>query len=244
MDDSSLTQAISTLRKLLQDSTKSPLYIKTIPKRGYQFIASVENYIVEPDTIDLSMGKNVQKDPELSAEVINTLKTEIQGRNIEPTASISSVDNALENDTQEEDVNQTLTSPVQEPMGKQNHIPKKQSSVTIKNIIIIIALLLPVLVYLFTDVQKSILIKVTDIKGIPVYTIQNHPSIPSWLPRLKVCTTHYLNNNSSQAPHKIIISPGLNHNLMINFIHIPGIKVEDNILTLLTSEGNIDNLCQ
>ncbi|WP_375750807.1 transcriptional regulator [Vibrio sp. HN007] len=41
VDDSSLTQAISTLRKMLGDSTKSPAFVKTVPKRGYQFIASV-----------------------------------------------------------------------------------------------------------------------------------------------------------------------------------------------------------
>lgn len=42
VDDSSLTQAISTLRKLLNDSTKSPMYVKTVPKRGYQLICSVD----------------------------------------------------------------------------------------------------------------------------------------------------------------------------------------------------------
>lgn len=42
VDDSSLTQAISTLRKLLNDSTKSPMYVKTVPKRGYQLISSVD----------------------------------------------------------------------------------------------------------------------------------------------------------------------------------------------------------
>ncbi|ENM3949308.1 transcriptional regulator [Vibrio cholerae] len=42
VDDSSLTQAISTLRKMLKDSTKSQQYVKTVPKRGYQLIARVE----------------------------------------------------------------------------------------------------------------------------------------------------------------------------------------------------------
>ncbi|MBG0757017.1 transcriptional regulator [Vibrio cidicii] len=42
VDDSSLTQAISTLRKMLKDSTKSPEFVKTVPKRGYQLICSVE----------------------------------------------------------------------------------------------------------------------------------------------------------------------------------------------------------
>lgn len=42
VDDSSLTQAISTLRKMLKDSTKSPEFVKTVPKRGYQLICAVE----------------------------------------------------------------------------------------------------------------------------------------------------------------------------------------------------------
>ncbi|MCW8332675.1 winged helix-turn-helix domain-containing protein [Vibrio paucivorans] len=42
VDDSSLTQAISTLRKMLKDSTKSPQFVKTVPKRGYELICSVE----------------------------------------------------------------------------------------------------------------------------------------------------------------------------------------------------------
>jgi cholera toxin transcriptional activator len=45
VDDSSLTQAISTLRKMLKDSTKSPQFVKTVPKRGYQMIASVERSV-------------------------------------------------------------------------------------------------------------------------------------------------------------------------------------------------------
>ncbi len=50
VDDSSLTQAISTLRKALKDSTKSPSYIKTVPKRGYQMIAPVTPYLTAENT--------------------------------------------------------------------------------------------------------------------------------------------------------------------------------------------------
>lgn len=42
VDDSSLTQSVSTLRKALGDSSKLPTFIKTVPKKGYEFIASVE----------------------------------------------------------------------------------------------------------------------------------------------------------------------------------------------------------
>ncbi|QFT09443.1 winged helix-turn-helix domain-containing protein [Vibrio sp. THAF190c] len=43
VDNSSLTQAVSTLRKSMNDSTKHPIYIKTVPKLGYEFIAPVTN---------------------------------------------------------------------------------------------------------------------------------------------------------------------------------------------------------
>lgn len=48
VDESSVIQAISTVRKILKDSAKEPTFIKTIPKHGYQFIATsrkVENDI-------------------------------------------------------------------------------------------------------------------------------------------------------------------------------------------------------
>ncbi|ENM5743812.1 transcriptional regulator [Vibrio metoecus] len=55
VDDSSLTQAISTLRKLLKDSTKSPQYVKTVPKRGYQLITRV-------DTVEEEIQRSIEVD--------------------------------------------------------------------------------------------------------------------------------------------------------------------------------------
>lgn len=54
VDDSSLTQAISTLRKMLKDPTKSPQFVKTVPKRGYQLISAVERSApkASSDTLD------------------------------------------------------------------------------------------------------------------------------------------------------------------------------------------------
>lgn len=62
VDDSSLTQAISTLRKLLNDSTKSPQFIKTIPKRGYQLIATVEQYSVNDTSIKNEENQALETD--------------------------------------------------------------------------------------------------------------------------------------------------------------------------------------
>lgn len=53
VEDSNLTQAIFSLRKTLGDSSKKPKYILTVPRKGYKFIASVddvesENLAAEP----------------------------------------------------------------------------------------------------------------------------------------------------------------------------------------------------
>lgn len=73
VDDSSLTQAISTLRKLLKDSTKSPQYVKTVPKRGYQLIArvdTVEEEILRSIEVDESAQQNANIDV---AETLNSM---------------------------------------------------------------------------------------------------------------------------------------------------------------------------
>ncbi|CAH0526755.1 winged helix-turn-helix domain-containing protein [Vibrio hippocampi] len=59
VDDSSLTQAISTLRKMLQDPTKSPQFVRTVPKRGYQLISSVENV----ENVDILPSEDVTDEP-------------------------------------------------------------------------------------------------------------------------------------------------------------------------------------
>ncbi|NVD07231.1 transcriptional regulator [Vibrio sp. JPW-9-11-11] len=68
VDDSSLTQAISTLRKLLNDSTKSPMYVKTVPKRGYQLICSVER--VTPLMSGDSEQQNNEEDEAFTPEPV------------------------------------------------------------------------------------------------------------------------------------------------------------------------------
>lgn len=61
VDSSSLTQSVSTLRKALNDSTKSPAFIKTVPKSGYEFIASVITLsAVNPSEASESSNENSQ----------------------------------------------------------------------------------------------------------------------------------------------------------------------------------------
>jgi len=44
---SSVVQSISTLRKTLNDSTKLPLFIRTVPRKGYQFVGIITDVIEE-----------------------------------------------------------------------------------------------------------------------------------------------------------------------------------------------------
>ncbi|WED20992.1 transcriptional regulator [Vibrio sp. JC009] len=76
VDDSSLTQAISTLRKMLGDSTKQPQFVKTVPKRGYKFIATVE--ALDEDSSEESMERS-EADIQTAisaASSASTIKTE------------------------------------------------------------------------------------------------------------------------------------------------------------------------
>ncbi|ANQ25149.1 hypothetical protein BA894_01195 [Vibrio natriegens] len=62
VDDSSLTQAISTLRKNLGDSANFPEFVKTVPKSGYQLIADVvsleSEYIGETSDVFCKADEN------------------------------------------------------------------------------------------------------------------------------------------------------------------------------------------
>lgn len=57
VDDSSVTQAISTLCRNLGDSVKSPAFIKTETKRGYTFIGKVK-FLEYSDNLPMYPEKN------------------------------------------------------------------------------------------------------------------------------------------------------------------------------------------
>lgn len=91
VDDSSLTQAISTLRKMLQDSTKSPQFIKTVPKRGYQLIAQVE---VAPTGSSSPLKTESNEDSSVETD-IPSLDVEIQTEQVKEQPSTEPKANAV-----------------------------------------------------------------------------------------------------------------------------------------------------
>jgi len=48
VEEGNLTQNISMLRKLLGESPDAPQYIETVPRRGYRFVAPVQEVVIEP----------------------------------------------------------------------------------------------------------------------------------------------------------------------------------------------------
>ncbi|GAM73134.1 transcriptional activator toxR [Vibrio ishigakensis] len=82
VDDSSLTQAISTLRKMLKDSTKSPQFVKTVPKRGYQLICSVER--TTPVPVQEETQNDAVGEPALAA-VSSGSQSQLKESKSEPT---------------------------------------------------------------------------------------------------------------------------------------------------------------
>src|SRR6202522_2656480 len=56
--DHSLHNAIARIREALGDSTQTPKYIETLPRRGYRFIAQVEE--VQPPPIPTENGEQAK----------------------------------------------------------------------------------------------------------------------------------------------------------------------------------------
>ena len=69
VEEVNVNRTISTLRRALADSPNNPLYIETVPKRGYRFVASVVE--VERDEAELILEKHS------SAEIITEEEEEI-----------------------------------------------------------------------------------------------------------------------------------------------------------------------
>src|SRR5436853_4995526 len=53
VEEANLSQSIFTLRKVLGENAKGEQYIETIPKRGYRFVAAVEELQKEPVTHEI-----------------------------------------------------------------------------------------------------------------------------------------------------------------------------------------------
>ncbi|WP_305456449.1 transcriptional regulator [Photobacterium leiognathi] len=217
VDDSSLTQAISTLRKALKDSTKSPAFVKTVPKRGYQVIATVEPYLGE------------EKD-----EITESLST---------TPSVD-VENTIDSPAMTSDSEHTVDTLEETPSDKTAEKSKTQLS-WLGWVALIIALILPVAVNISMPPKSAAFRPLLQVEGITVYTPISNPVVKDWNNMISSCVSSYLRGHKNEGkPTEVIVTGGQNNQLYLNYLHSSTVPMENITLRLLTSHEDNAKLCQ
>lgn len=221
VDDSSLTQAISTLRKALKDSTKSPEFIKTVPKRGYQMIAAVDEFTDSP----------------VITEELN-YSTDSGALTPEP----SSTEQALMQHSRS-----TVSGPATPFDGSNKSVTnnKKSNMTVFSGLAILAACLLPVLVNMTFPPKSAAFEPLLTVDGIQVLTPKNHPAIMQWKPMISSCVETYLEYHQGEArPVEVIATGGQSNQLWLNYVHGTSMPGENVTLRLLTSQEDNTKLCQ
>ncbi|MCL9782847.1 transcriptional regulator [Vibrio sp. S4M6] len=215
VDDSSLTQAISTLRKMLKDSTKSPVFVKTVPKRGYQLICSVER------TTPLLACDTPQD--EVAAGVDETdMASQFQLERPSHTSAATSP---------------TPTSPPPTPQASKMSWPV--------GAMLLVAILIPLIVVLFTRPSDSKFVRLETVNNIPVLTLASHPPIDKWIPTIKQCVKQYTQTHADGSPtFKVIATGGQDNQLVLNYIHAVSHSDENVTVRIFASQKDLSNVCR
>ncbi len=225
VDDSSLTQAISTLRKQLKDSTKSPQFIKTVPKRGYQLISKIT---------DITSTEAETEEP-LSEE--NAVDTDVINTGIFDTSTQTEDDSpAAETESKHSEMHASHTEQFK---------PMKRPVDWVAKAIMILAILLPVSIFLFTNPTASEFRTLESYEGITVDTPINHPDLTKWLPSIEMCINQYMAmHNGEYALEKVIATGGQNEVLILNYIHKPEQSAANITLKIVADKDEINKVCQ
>ncbi|MDG3088718.1 transcriptional regulator [Vibrio hannami] len=216
VDDSSLTQAISTLRKMLGDSTKSPAFVKTVPKRGYQFIASVSvAETAKPEAYSEEVTEDEPSDKSVSAHSLS--ENNSAGLASSQGASLES---------------KTATFNAKEPLT------------LLAKIALVLAIIIPLTVYLTLEPAKARFRLIDTIEDVPLMTTEGHPPLDSWHDQIKQCVTVYLKNHENERrPQKMIVTAGPRNNLMLNVVHSEEFASESVTIQLVASQQDLAQLC-
>ncbi|MBY8044497.1 transcriptional regulator [Vibrio fluvialis] len=217
VDDSSLTQAISTLRKMLKDSTKSPQFVKTVPKRGYQLIATVE-----------SVQLDASKDPDAIEQSDESYSSAVSSSELSSQAAVS-----------EAVITQTSPSVDSTPAA-----PKPRMDLFTK-LILLVAVILPICVILFTTPSQSKFRRLAVFNDVTVSTPINHPDLTSWLPLIESCVRKYGEMHTGElAPKEVIATGGHSNQLVLNYIHTPQFSGENITLRIFANQEDVSKICQ
>ncbi|MCA0935640.1 transcriptional regulator [Vibrio alginolyticus] len=202
VDDSSLTQAISTLRKMLKDSTKSPEFVKTVPKRGYQLICSVER------ASPLSSDRNAEtEERNTDDEPFEEEQVTISSESVAETTITATEKSAPHN-----------VEPQVQPVEPANN--EVQPNKWLARAMLLVAMLTPICVVLFTQPAESKFRQIAVYQHVPIMTPLNHPQINDWLPSIKQCVERYVERHEKDSlPVEVIATGGQNSQLVLNYIH-------------------------
>ncbi|PSU83702.1 winged helix-turn-helix domain-containing protein [Photobacterium phosphoreum] len=222
VDDSSLTQAISTLRKALKDSTKSPEFVKTVPKRGYQMIATVEGYICQKPPVESNIDIN-------EPAILSTPPE------FEPILSSPRKEAYLN----------TMTS-VYCSQDKES-TQSKSTLISWKGwLALTIAFILPIIVNISMPPKSAAFTPLFNVDGVTIYVPKNNPKIKEWHNMIQLCVSNYIkyHNNSDLKPSEVIVTGGQNNQLYLNYLHDSKVPTENVTVRLLTSDKDNINLCR
>ncbi|MCZ4310534.1 transcriptional regulator [Vibrio atlanticus] len=229
VDDSSLTQAVSTLRKMLKDSTKSPAFVKTVPKRGYQFIATVER--------SAPLSSNDQP-----------TTAEIAENDVEPILTFANT--TLADEVITETIDPEPIAKAQEPHVESEQVthqakPKTESpNKWLTFGILLVAFIMPVLVLTLTNPAESEFRTLAEVNGVKVQTPINHPTLTSWLPAIEKCVLRYNTNHTGMLkPTEVIATGGQGNNLALNYIHPQDYSSENVTLRIYANQSDVNDIC-
>ncbi|MGD8112487.1 winged helix-turn-helix domain-containing protein [Vibrio sp. TRT 21S02] len=225
VDDSSLTQAISTLRKMLKDSTKSPQFVKTVPKRGYQLICSVER------STPLLAGEAEGKE-EPSIDDITITTTDV----VEPFDGHATDESIAEDDAVKSDKTTDVITPAPSTPPASNP--------WVVRILLTLALLIPLIVVLISGPSESNFRELAVYDEVPIRTPINHPDLQGWMPSIERCVKKYNESHSGEMkPIEIIATGGQNNQLILNYIHSLNHSGENVTLRIVAEQDDLDKVC-
>tara|TARA_Y100000588_G_scaffold276749_1_gene293192 strand:+ start:23 stop:901 length:879 start_codon:yes stop_codon:yes gene_type:complete len=222
VDDSSLTQAISTLRKMLKDSTKSPEFVKTVPKRGYQLICSVERMSTPTSEPNAEL-----EDIDAEESTFESVTEEIQAQ--------PQVEDSVSTDPSSVSDNATTLSAAK-VSSKNNWFTRA---------ILFVAVLLPIIVFTLTKPAESQFRQIAEFSGVPVMTPANHPQLMQWMPSIEQCVARYVENHTNDVmPVKVIATGGQGNKLVLNYIHDTDHSYENVTLRIFAGQNDPTDICK
>lgn len=227
VDDSSLTQAVSTLRKMLKDSTKSPEFVKTVPKRGYQFIASVERSAPLSSSEQPVMAEIVESEMEPTLAFTTTAEEVVtEMAESEPATKVQEINAEVE------------------PKAETNVATSKNNNKWTSFSVLLAAIIMPILVLTFTNPAESEFLTLAEVDGVKVQTPINHPDLTNWLPAIEKCVLRYNTNHAGMLkPTEVIATGGQTNYLALNYIHPQDYSSENVTLRIYANQSDVNDIC-